>query len=425
MYISLTVFYNENGTPNAMNAAWGGISEANEISICISAGHKTTKNILERKAFTVSMADAAHVIECDYLGIASGNKVTDKIQKAGFTVTKSGFVDAPVITGSITWENERAADGCSWFVSGVKNEKEVASARWMTTGLGVYDIYVNGTLVGDEFLKPGFTHYAKTRRSFTYDVTDLISKKADAENFFSAEVTPGWWADKIITPGGHDGMLGKKVAFRSVLELTYSDGSKEYFGTNTEDWKAGIAGPVKHAAIFDGEEYDARELPGYAVADVLGTPEVNTEFSGEILPSEGAEIYLREDLALEPKQAYTWSGVTGNNEDAFGKVVVTKEHAAGEDIVLKPGETLVVDFGQNSAAVPEFEFSAKAGTQLTCLPGELLNDGNGAKSRGMDGPEGSVHRLNLRIPDKGMILKYTFGDNQDFVTYSPRRTFYG
>ena len=113
-------------------------------------------------------------------------------------------VYAPVITGSITWENERAADGCSWFVSGVKNEKEVASARWMTTGLGVYDIYVNGTLVGDEFLKPGFTHYAKTRRSFTYDVTDLISKKADAENFFSAEVTPGWWADKIITPGGHD-----------------------------------------------------------------------------------------------------------------------------------------------------------------------------------------------------------------------------
>ncbi len=334
-------------------------------------------------------------------------------------------VDAPVITGSITWENERAADGCSWFVSEVKNEKEVASARWMTTGLGVYDIYVNGTLVGDEFLKPGFTHYAKTRRSFTYDVTDLISKKADAENLFSAEVTPGWWADKIITPGGHDGMLGKKVAFRSVLELTYSDGSKEYFGTNTEDWKAGIAGPVKHAAIFDGEEYDARELPGYAVADVLGTPEVNTEFSGEILPSEGAEIYLREDLALEPKQAYTWSGVTGDNEDAFGKVVVTKEHAAGEDIVLKPGETLVVDFGQNSAAVPEFEFSAKAGTQLTCLPGELLNDGNGAKSRGMDGPEGSVHRLNLRIPDKGMILKYTFGDNQDFVTYSPRRTFYG
>ena len=169
-------------------------------------------------------------------------------------------VDAPVITGSITWENERAADGCSWFVSGVKNEKEVASARWMTTGLGVYDIYVNGTLVGDEFLKPGFTHYAKTRRSFTYDVTDLISKKADAENFFSAEVTPGWWADKIITPGGHDGMLGKKVAFRSVLELTYSDGSKEYFGTNTEDWKAGIAGPVKHAAIFDRSEEHTSEL---------------------------------------------------------------------------------------------------------------------------------------------------------------------
>ncbi len=56
--------YGEDGTPDAMNAAWGGISEANEISMCLSAGHKTVKNILVRKAFTVSMADAAHVVEC-------------------------------------------------------------------------------------------------------------------------------------------------------------------------------------------------------------------------------------------------------------------------------------------------------------------------------------------------------------------------
>ncbi len=89
--------YAADGTPDAMNAAWGGISEEKEISICISAGHKTTKNILERKAFTVSMATAGQVIACDYVGIASGNKVPDKFARAGFHATKSAFVDAPVI----------------------------------------------------------------------------------------------------------------------------------------------------------------------------------------------------------------------------------------------------------------------------------------------------------------------------------------
>ncbi len=89
--------YDEDGTPNAMNAAWGGISDDNEISACISAGHKTTKNILARKAFTVSMADAAHTAECDYVGLVSGNKVKDKLARAGFHTTKSEFVDAPLI----------------------------------------------------------------------------------------------------------------------------------------------------------------------------------------------------------------------------------------------------------------------------------------------------------------------------------------
>lgn len=89
--------YGEDGTPDAMNAAWGGLSEENEISICISAGHKTTKNILAKGAFTVSMADADHVAACDYVGIVSGNEVPDKFEKAGFHAVKSDFVDAPLI----------------------------------------------------------------------------------------------------------------------------------------------------------------------------------------------------------------------------------------------------------------------------------------------------------------------------------------
>lgn len=89
--------YDENGNPDAMNAAWGGISESNEISLCLSAGHKTVKNILNKKAFTVSMATADTVIPCDFVGLVSANTTPDKMAKAGFTTVKSEFVDAPII----------------------------------------------------------------------------------------------------------------------------------------------------------------------------------------------------------------------------------------------------------------------------------------------------------------------------------------
>lgn len=89
--------YGEDGTPDVMNAAWGGISDDTQITMCLSADHKTTKNILTRKAFTVSMAESAYVKECDYVGIVSGNKVPDKFAKASFHAVKSEFVDAPVI----------------------------------------------------------------------------------------------------------------------------------------------------------------------------------------------------------------------------------------------------------------------------------------------------------------------------------------
>ena len=64
--------YDENGSPDAMNAAWGGIHDTNQIGVCIDPSHKTAKNLLAKKAFTVSIGDAAHVVECDFVGLVSG-----------------------------------------------------------------------------------------------------------------------------------------------------------------------------------------------------------------------------------------------------------------------------------------------------------------------------------------------------------------
>ena len=100
--------YDEAGVPDAMNAAWGGISEANEISMCLSAGHKTVKNILGRKAFTVSMADAAHVEACDYVGIESANKVRISWRRQALLSQRASGWTLPL---SMSW---RSAWSAGW-----------------------------------------------------------------------------------------------------------------------------------------------------------------------------------------------------------------------------------------------------------------------------------------------------------------------
>jgi len=89
--------YDESGKPNAMNAAWGSVNNDYEVFVCLSPEHKTCKNFEKTGAFTVNIADAQNVIAADYVGIVSGNKVEDKFEKAGFTETKSAYVNAPII----------------------------------------------------------------------------------------------------------------------------------------------------------------------------------------------------------------------------------------------------------------------------------------------------------------------------------------
>lgn len=97
MPVFIVSAYDENGKPNCMNAAWGGIYEEKQIMLCLSHSHKTTKNIKLSGAFAVGIADAKHVVQADYVGVVSGNKEPDKMAKAGFTTKHSEYVNAPVI----------------------------------------------------------------------------------------------------------------------------------------------------------------------------------------------------------------------------------------------------------------------------------------------------------------------------------------
>ncbi|MCD8083018.1 MAG: flavin reductase family protein [Clostridiales bacterium] len=97
MPVLMIATYNEDGSVDVMNAAWGTMLERDQVILNLTETHKTVKNIKARKAFTVSIADAAHVVEADYFGVVSGNNTPDKFEKSGLTTTKSELVDAPII----------------------------------------------------------------------------------------------------------------------------------------------------------------------------------------------------------------------------------------------------------------------------------------------------------------------------------------
>ena len=97
MPVLMVATYNEDGSVNVMNAAWGTMQERGTVALNLTESHKTVKNIKARGAFTVSIADAAHVVEADYFGVETGNKVADKFARSGLTASKAENVDAPVI----------------------------------------------------------------------------------------------------------------------------------------------------------------------------------------------------------------------------------------------------------------------------------------------------------------------------------------
>ena len=97
MPVLMIATYNEDNSVNVMNAAWGTMQARNTVALQLTETHKTVKNIKARKAFTLSIADAAHVVQADYFGVTSGNKISNKFEKSGLTANKSEIVDAPVI----------------------------------------------------------------------------------------------------------------------------------------------------------------------------------------------------------------------------------------------------------------------------------------------------------------------------------------
>lgn len=98
MPVLMIATYNEDGSVDVMNAAWGTMYDYDKLVLNLDDSHKTVKNLLQRKALTVGLADKEHMVQADYVGIVSANNTPDKFEKSGLHFSKSHAVDAPIIS---------------------------------------------------------------------------------------------------------------------------------------------------------------------------------------------------------------------------------------------------------------------------------------------------------------------------------------
>lgn len=291
------------------------------------------------------------------------------------------------------------------------------------TALGVFELYLNGQRVGhrqvggtvyDE-LKPGFTDFRSRVYTYRYDLTPYLAR----ENTLVAVVAPGWWAGRISF-----GVFGlKNLAFACEISLTYPDGKQQTLSTDTADWETTVAGPVLFADVYDGETIDARLLPPYADGEHYAWEKPETySYEGEVIPRVGPPVRLRPDLTRRPASAVVYRKTEDTGTD-FGRIVprVRRVGNGAEEVVLLPGDHLILDFGQNLVGHPRLTLSTSSGCQITVKVAEMLND-SGSLARGNDGPAGSLYVANYRTAHA--LIGYTAAGVGD-ETVEPLYSFYG
>lgn len=299
--------------------------------------------------------------------------------------------------------------------------RRVREARLYVSALGVYDAYVNGRRVAvphgtsstHELLTPGWTNYDARVSYLTYDVTSLVA--GERQVTLAAVLGNGWYNSRVSEASSYYSADGNRLALKAKLLIRYADGSTQTVVTAPgADWKATDTGPYRADDIYDGQTYDARkELPGWTGNgfDTAGWAGVEEHGFAAEFPDSRLVAYPGESARLIPEWDRTPESVT----------VYTGEHrkAATLPVTLHPGETAVIDLGQNMVGVPRYALRGPAGAQVAFKPGEMLND----DSAGADGPVGSVYRANLRSAKA--TSTYILKGAPEGETHQDSLTFYG
>ncbi|MTB50036.1 family 78 glycoside hydrolase catalytic domain [Lewinella sp. W8] len=244
-------------------------------------------------------------------------------------------------------------------------DKSIARARLYVSARGIYELYLNGERVGEDYFNPGLTQYNKTHFYQTYDVTDRI--RAGAPNALGAWLGEGWWSGAITFTGSNWNYFGDRQSLLAQLIITYADGTEKVVTTNEADWKIYTDGPVRYGSFFQGEVYDARkEIGGWAEPNyddsawkpavevpLEGTAETGVRygFAGRRLSLEYTDWNLRSQL--------------GENATIVESLVPQRVEE------VRPG-VFVYDLGQNMVGVPRITLEdTRAGDTITLRYAEV------------------------------------------------------
>ncbi|MCD6597832.1 MAG: family 78 glycoside hydrolase catalytic domain [Bacteroidales bacterium] len=292
-----------------------------------------------------------------------------------------GILEAELWTASwITMKDEKNADG-SWPAQYYRNEfsttKKISSARIYVSSLGLYQLFLNGEKVGDEYFTPGWTSYNKQLQYQVYDVTGMLQQK----NAIGAILGDGWYRGKIgyVIPHSY---YGDQLALFFQLKVNYTDGSSETIISN-KNWKVNN-GPILQSGIYDGELYDARlKMDGWE--------------------STGFDEHNWEDVVIldHPKDMLLASQ---------GVPVKAIEEIKPVKLLTTPKGEMVLDMGQNMVGWVRIKVKGKKGDVIKIQFAEVLDK------------EGNFYTDNLRSAKatETYILK---GEGEEI--YEPYFTFFG
>jgi alpha-L-rhamnosidase len=291
--------------------------------------------------------------------------------------------------------------------------KSIASARLYVTARGIYEMYLNGKRVSNDYFNPGLTQYNKNLMYQTYDVTNDL--KQGEKNAIGAWLSEGWWSGNITYSGDSWNYFGDRQSLLSKLVITYSDGTQQTVTSNPEEWKFFNDGPIRYGSYFQGEVYDANKE--ILVKDwTLATYDDATWKSASEVPLEGTTYqgtttdFSGRKTTIDYKD-FKLIGQMGDN----ASIVKTLTAQSVEEVRPK---VFVYDMGQNMVGVPQIQIkNGKKGQAITLRYAEVkypnLPD--------YKGNEGMVMMENIRaaLTQDSYILKG--GDE----TIQPRFTFHG
>ena len=279
--------------------------------------------------------------------------------------------------------------------------KKLAKATVNSTSMGIYDLYVGGDRINDEYFLPGSTQYNKTHLYHTFDLTDRLRP---GDNDVLARMGEGWWSGPSTYVGENWNFFGDRQAFKADVTLEYTDGSIDRFVTSPDTWEYSVDGPLKVGSFFQGEVFDGRLMEGRHAG------------SGDTKRAWHKAVILPPGQTVAPV-AGGWDSV--NLRPTFGDRVLAVDTITAVAMTEPRPGVYVYDMGQNMAAVPLLTFDGlRHGQEVDVRHGEVLYPDmpQYASSTGM------VMTENLRA---AMCSDKYIAAGEGTEVFSPRHTLHG